>query len=1231
MIGERTIYALAAFIILVPGMALAQMPSEIPPGNATPRGPHAPIDINGESELTDFITNGGWGGSGTSSDPYIVRDLTIDSGSERGAVVLANISSHLALDNFDLTVSRSSGVGLLIENSSNVVARDVEVASSYPDVVGIHVDHSSEVASFKADLQNISVGISLTDSQRIRIAGSYIYGNDMGIDVIRSENFRIVGNQVMRCNLQGITVNNSRNGMIEDNHVRENEVGIHLYRSYYLKVYSNTLIHDGFYVDAYSLLNTLDIPTNNSVNSDPLYFYNGDQGGANVPTDAGQVILAGASNLKMRNLNISDVEYGVEVLVSRQITIDSSTIHDCDVGVAVVSGSDLEILGSTVRDNRIGLKALDPYHSSTGHIKVENSRFHSNSFGITSVEIGYFMIYDSFFSGSTNELRLINCGSNEIEGNHLFRSTESGIHLDSVSSSTIIENTIYENPIGIDLRGSDGNTLHSNFIFDNTGYAISLDETSDSNTLYHNSFVDNNGVGGGGNGENVQVEDLSINVWNSNRKEGNHWSEYTSPDTDSDGIVDDPYVIDPDSSDEYPLVEPMVVPISPPLNPKAAGGNGMVNLSWEPPVFNRSVKLLGYNLYRWTGDNDPAMVADLSSEEREYSDTEVENDREYRYHVTAFNMFGESAPTDPVSVKTDGTPPAIRFLSPVNGTYTNESSVGLEWRVNDAISGVKSVWLRMNQGDWEDVTGRTTMYYEFLEDDYYYMDFKAADRVGNVNISTLEFGVDTEKPTLELLAEDNIFHKDSNVTIEWVAEDVESGILRFEYRLNNGTWNEIGLDTFREFGEMADGHYWFDVKCLDHAGNVETDTTHFWVDFSPPEITFTTPSEGGSLNGTDIMVRWEASDSTSWISSVSVALDGRWSGELPGSTREETYTDLEEGGHTVTVRCIDAAGNMRESSLSFSVDTIPPGVTEHGPVGDDLDLDMRIFANFSETMDEDSLDIRVEGIEGEVVLYQGTLRFSPDSRLEWGRTYQVSVEGMDLAGNWMSYSWSFSTMDVAWINGVTASKGKDPLSGVDVYVEGERMFTSSDLGIFNVTLSSGHYNITLVKEGYENYTFDVNLDPGQALDLGKLYLDPVLVQREENGEKDDGGSGSFIWLIILAVLVVFIVLVLLVFLIMRRGSEEEEEKRDETPQEKADALRDLAKHYDLDITGIESEYHNAEFYRDVGNDVKADDALNKYIEDLESILREFNINPSERVEIEEEAQPEVPEYAGFMR
>ena len=135
-----------------------------------------------------------------------------------------------------------------------------------------------------------------------------------------------------------------------------------------------------------------------------------------------------------------------------------------------------------------------------------------------------------------------------------------GIWLDGSSNNTISGNNITANIYqGIRLvYGSSSNTISENNITNND-YGIWLYWASNYNIIRHNNFVDNAGQ--------VYLYLSSNNLWDDGYPSGgNYWSDHVTVDDccginqdefGSDGIVDEPYLIDGYNRDNCPLMAPI--------------------------------------------------------------------------------------------------------------------------------------------------------------------------------------------------------------------------------------------------------------------------------------------------------------------------------------------------------------------------------------------------------------------------------------------------------------------------------------------------------------------------------------------------------------------------------------------------------------------------------------------------------------------------------------------------
>ena len=140
-----------------------------------------------------------------------------------------------------------------------------------------------------------------------------------------------------------------------------------------------------------------------------------------------------------------------------------------------------------------------------------------------------------------------NSTANNIITRNVFQNSTVAIDLTSSShNNTVYKNIIASNGLGVKLESS-GNLVYANTIEEN-GIGVSL-SSSGSNVIYHNNFVNNT--------VQASISTSTGNTWdNGYPSGGNYWGDYNGTDANYDGIGDTPYVIDQNSADRYPLMQP---------------------------------------------------------------------------------------------------------------------------------------------------------------------------------------------------------------------------------------------------------------------------------------------------------------------------------------------------------------------------------------------------------------------------------------------------------------------------------------------------------------------------------------------------------------------------------------------------------------------------------------------------------------------------------------------------
>ena len=174
--------------------------------------------------------------------------------------------------------------------------------------------------------------------------------------------------------------------------------------------------------------------------------------------------------------------------------------------------------------------------------------------------------------------------SNKITDNNVANNSY-GICLEGSSKNNIISgNNITNNWWGIRSRGSN-NTIYANNVTNNKNYGVYFDYSSDNsvvgnnienntcglyfllssnNTVAYNNFMNNQEHVKDAYSDAPWLLEPSVNIWDDSKK-GNYWRDYEvrysdAKEMDGSGVWDTPYVIDENNQDNYPRIDPAVIP-----------------------------------------------------------------------------------------------------------------------------------------------------------------------------------------------------------------------------------------------------------------------------------------------------------------------------------------------------------------------------------------------------------------------------------------------------------------------------------------------------------------------------------------------------------------------------------------------------------------------------------------------------------------------------------------------
>ncbi|MHB8586680.1 MAG: right-handed parallel beta-helix repeat-containing protein [Thermoplasmatota archaeon] len=437
--------------------------------------PVSPLKITSNSTLQQDASAYGWSGSGTSSNPYVASNLAITAGSMIG-LDIEQTTLHVVFQN--LTVENGEVDGVYLDDVTNVTF----VGGSVQNVQGDGIDIvSSSNNSFRNMVIHSSGSASLLFSQS---HGNLATGNTLSIAPHIVELDNSVAN------------------------------------TFWSNTISISQGEYGFFFDAASYGNT--IPTNNTVNREPVQWYTNEAGTKSAPIQVSNIQVQGTGIDNIAQVMVYDCQNltlatptakngaadGIDVLGSSNVSLTSATIEgNANNGLQVENAADVSLAQSTETDNgeasvnalsvaRLSLHS-DTLTSAVGDgidgnslsflTVVSTSVTGSGGDGAHLMEASHAIIRDSTFSKNLGRgVSMEDAPNATLTSNTAGNDTDAGIRLSSAAGSILQTNTLTGDGIGMELDDSSFVAVKSNvFSADGTGIQMTSDTSADidNNTL----------------------------------------------------------------------------------------------------------------------------------------------------------------------------------------------------------------------------------------------------------------------------------------------------------------------------------------------------------------------------------------------------------------------------------------------------------------------------------------------------------------------------------------------------------------------------------------------------------------------------------------------------------------------------------------------------------------------------------------------------------------------------
>jgi parallel beta-helix repeat protein len=565
---------------------------------------HAIIAIDNDTVFAELAVDGNWEGNGTADDPYIIENYDINATNFASGIYIGNTTVHFIIRGClvhdadtptDYPFS-SRCYGIILNNVTNGVVDDNQC---YRDSFGIYLYGSDgNTVTNNTVYNNEEDSLTLRYSDNNTVSGNDLSDSDYCLNLYYGSDGNVLSNNTCYGNYMGIYGLVSENNTIENNVLNNNTWQIYMSLQADNNTISGNTICDGYV--AIGLTSSENITVTDCAIDNCTYGVNVQSSehcqidNVSVEGSATAIYLQYSNNVTVSDCECSDGNFGVYLSYSTYCTVTGCTVHDNTNDGITTNNADHNIVqGNTVHGCRYGLcldygsdydQLLDNYAygnyygvyaiSADGNT-IDGNTLTGNDYGVylntgsdsstisdNVIEYNYDGIY---LSGVEDNMVLDNviryngdglefetgADSNTVSGCTI-ENNYCGVYLYEADNNQIDNNTVCGNVFGIELDASTLNHILDNLICDSVRYGMHLTRGSDSNTILGNTFADNNGANDTYDTDHIQAYDDGTNVWNGSGA-GNYWSDWTTPDANSDGIVDDEYAIGGGASDALPL------------------------------------------------------------------------------------------------------------------------------------------------------------------------------------------------------------------------------------------------------------------------------------------------------------------------------------------------------------------------------------------------------------------------------------------------------------------------------------------------------------------------------------------------------------------------------------------------------------------------------------------------------------------------------------------------------
>ena len=331
----------------------------------------------------------------------------------------------------------------------------------------------------------------------------------------------------------------------------------------------------------------------------------------------------------------------------------------------------------------------------------------------------------------------------------------------------------------------------------------------------------------------------------------------------------------------------------------------------------------------------------------------------------------------------DRSSPIVLVYKPSTGSLHGGSTIEVSGEVWDYGTGMGSVLLRIDLGDWgppETVQGRYwSTVLKSVPDGTHLIEVLATDRAGNENLVSLcNVTMDSTPPFIQISSPAH-WVKDVSALLAGVTE------VGTRVTVNGASVHVDGEGNFMQWVGLVDGPNALEIVAIDRIRNYNSTIYTVVLDTVAPVITIERPGDGSWTWSSSIDVAGGTDEET--CVTVNDMVGGSWSHSF--------YVTINgtEGLFPIEVAAVDRAGNAAARSVVVHIDQTPPSIDIATPADGLVTSDARMLT-VGRVHDAGPVNLTVQG--DPVDLVAGSWSAWIDLIEGWN---VISVIAEDAAGN----------------------------------------------------------------------------------------------------------------------------------------------------------------------------------------------------------------------------------------